>query len=203
LIYQEIMFGAISNSSILQLVSQRNMIRNTKILDELRVISPCITDEVLLQIYKKSISIHQKNAQGNGAFLENDIIKDILDKAGVSYRSQVSIDKEGVIFGFNQKKSKCYHIVDFVIGDSISVDRNIHDFTVLSCKTTCRERWTQDDWSLQMPPKKYILITLSNDYPPSKRFREAEDRKIVTCIPKARDDRIYKLGFEDLLSEIY
>ena len=192
----------ICNNIVLQRIREKNMLSDYNTLKVLKNIAPSIPDEDLLEIYKKSISIHQKNVQGNGSFLENDIVKEFLDRTGVDYRSQVSIDKQGIIFGFNQRKSKCYHNLDFVVGKDIAVDRNIRDFTVLSCKTTCRERWTQDNWTYQIPPRKYILITLSDDYPSSMRFREGEYRKIVTCNPKVKDDRNYKLGFEDIFSEI-
>jgi hypothetical protein len=49
---------------------------------------------------------------------------------------------------------------------------------------------------------KYILLTLSNDYPSSVRFRETEQRKIITCFPKLKDDRIYKLNYEDLINKL-
>jgi len=46
------------------------------------------------------------------------------------------------------------------------------------------------------------LLTISDDYPPTARFREDETRKIITCFPKKKDDRIYKLNFEDLIGEL-
>ncbi len=192
----------LSNMSVLQRITNRSIERGTNALSELRMLAPQLSDDLLKEVYQKSISLHQRNAQGNGYFLENNIIKDFLDSEDLKYKTQVTIDKEGIIVGFNHKKNRCYHNLDFVVGEDISVDRSIRDFKVLSCKTTCRERWTQDDWSHQIPPSKYILITTSNDYPSSKRFRESENRKIITCKPKKRDDRIYKLGFEDLLGEI-
>jgi hypothetical protein len=73
---------------------------------------------------------------------------------------------------------------------------------VISCKTTCRERWTQDDWSFTFAPKLFILLTISNDYPPTERFREGEKRKIITCLPKQHDDRKFTLNFEDLIDEL-
>ena len=100
------------------------------------------------------------------------------------------------------KKKRCYHDVDFVIGDSIKIGQSITNHKVISCKTTCRERWTQDNWTFTYSPTKYILLTLSNDYPPNLRFRESEYRKIVTCNPKKKDDRVYKLKFEELLDEM-
>ena len=101
-----------------------------------------------------------------------------------------------------KKKDKCYHIIDFVIGNFIEVGKSITEYIVISCKTTCRERWTQDDWSYTFIPKLYILLTISDDYPLSIRFRENKHRKIITCIPKKKDDRIYKLNFENLIQEL-
>ena len=74
---------------------------------------------------------------------------------------------------------------------------------MISCKTTCRERWTQDDWSYTFAPKLYILLTISDDYPPTQRFREDTKRKIITCLPKKKDDRLFKLHFENLIDELH
>lgn len=89
----------------------------------------------------------------------------------------------------------------FVIGENI-IGKSITEYAVISCKTTCRERWTQDDWSYTFSPKLYLLLTISDDYPLSNRFRENKTRKIITCFAKKKDDRIFKLGFEDLISEL-
>jgi hypothetical protein len=122
-------------------------------------------------------------------------------KNNISYKKQVTINKSGIIVGFNEKK-KCYHIIDFVVGENIEVGKSITDYKVVSCKTSCRERWTQDDWSYTFAPTLYILLTISNDYPPTQRFREDTKRKIITCLPKKKDDRLFKLNFENLIDEL-
>ena len=80
--------------------------------------------------------------------------------------------------------------------------KSIKEYKVISCKTTCRERWTQDNWSYKLIPKLYILLTISNDYPSSVRFEESSKRKIITCIPKKKEDRKFKLNFENLIDEL-
>ena len=190
-----------NNQYVLRKIEENKLNKNKKICDELKKIY-FIEDDYLIKIYNKSISIHQSNIQGFGDFLENKIVVPELQKKNITYRQQVTIDNEGIIVGFNEKKRKCYHIIDFVIGNDIKIGEPIEKFKVISCKTTCRERWTQDDWSLNFAPEKYILLTLSNDYPSSNRFRESERRKIITCIPKVKDDRKYILGFEDLIEEL-
>jgi hypothetical protein len=67
-----------------------------------------------------------------------------------------------------------------IASQTINIGNNISDYIVLSCKVTCRERWTQDNWSLVHKPKKFILLTLTSDYPTSKRFCESNIRKIIT-----------------------
>jgi len=191
-----------NNQYVVSRIEENKISKNVKIIQELKQIAPLLSDIDLLKLYNKSISIHQSKIQGNGDFLENDILVGVLDKNNISYRKQVTINKAGIIVGFNEKKSKCYHIIDFVIGENIEVGKPITDFKVVSCKTTCRERWTQDDWSYTFIPKLYILLTISDDYPPTARFREDETRKIITCFPKKKDDRIYKLNFEDLIGEL-
>jgi len=191
-----------NNQYVVSRIEENKISKNVKIIHELKQIAPLLSDIDLLKLYNKSISIHQSKIQGNGDFLENDILVGVLDKNNISYRKQVTINKSGIIVGFNEKKSKCYHIIDFVIGANIEVGKPISDFKVVSCKTTCRERWTQDDWSYTFIPKLYVLLTISDDYPPTARFREDETRKIITCFPKKKDDRIYKLNFEDLIGEL-
>ena len=190
--------GTLNNNFVL-LNIEKNIIQKKKsTIDELKKIMPIDNDKIL-QFYNKSISIHQSINKSNGAFLEN-ILNNFLDKNNISYKKQVSIDKNGVIIGFNKKK--CYHNIDFVIGKNIEIDNIINDYTVISCKTSCRERWTQDNWTMSIKPKLYILLTISNDYPLADRFREDNFRKIITCNPKLNDDRKFKLNFDDLINEL-
>jgi hypothetical protein len=191
------------NKYVLSRIEENKISKNLKIIQELKQIAPLLSDVELLQLYNKSISIHQSKIQGNGDFLENDILVGVLDKNNIPYKKQVTINKSGMIVGFNEKKGKCYHIIDFVIGENIEVGKSITDYKVVSCKTTCRERWTQDDWSYTFAPKLYILLTISDDYPPTQRFREDIKRKIITCLPKKKDDRMFKLNFENLIDELH
>ena len=190
------------NQYVLSRIEENKNSKNLKIIKELKQIAPLLSDVELLQLYNKSISIHQSKIQGNGDFLENDILVGVLDKNNISYKKQVTINKSGIIIGFNEKKRKCYHIIDFVVGENIEVGKSITDYKVVSCKTTCRERWTQDDWSYTFTPTLYILLTISDDYPPTQRFREDTKRKIITCLPKKKDDRLFKLNFENLIDEL-
>ena len=190
------------NNFVLSNISTNVLGNNERIVHELKQIAPQLSDLVLLQLYSKSVSLHQSKKSINGKFLENTVISSALDNANIPYRKQVTIDKSGIIVGFNEQKKNCYHIVDFVIGHDICVGKPITEFGVVSCKTTCRERWTQDDWSFTYQPKMYLLTTLTNDYPPNARFRESYTRKIITCIPKQKDDRVYPLNYDDLLNEL-
>ena len=191
------------NQYILSRIEENKISKKIKIIKELKQIAPLLSDVELLQLYNKSISIHQSKIQGNGNFLENDILVGVLDKNNIPYKKQVTINKSGIIVGLNKKKGKCYHIIDFVIGKDIEVGKSIRDYKVISCKTTCRERWTQDDWSYTFAPNLYILLTISDDYPPTERFREDTKRKIITCLPKKNDDRLFKLNFENLVNELH
>ena len=197
----ERMKNILNNRYVLQKIEENNTNKNNAIISKLREICQ-LSDDKLLELYNASISIHQKNIQGNGNFLENEIVATELNSQNIPYKQQVTINKDGVIIGFNIKKGKCYHVIDFVIGDNIEIGKTINEYKIISCKTTCRERWTQDDWTFTHVPQKYILLTTSNDYPPSTRFREDEKRKIITCNPKKKDDRIYQLNFENLIEEL-
>jgi hypothetical protein len=192
----------INNSYVLLKIKENHLAKQQHIIENLKLILPTASDEELIQVYNKSISIHQSKIQKNGDFLENNILVEILDSHHIPYKQQVTIDKTGKIVGFNDKKNNCHHIVDFVIGSNIEIGKYIMEYKVISCKTTCRERWTQDEWSYTFSPQLYILLTISNDYPLSNRFRESEIRKIITCMPKKKDDRIFKLNFENLIDEL-
>lgn len=191
---------AFDNNFVIQKIEEFKQNKNRALVEKIKS-KYLLEDDVILDIYNLSISFHQKHIQGNGDFLENTILVDVLNTNNIQYKQQVTIDKNGIIVGFNEKK-KCYHIVDFVIGENIEIGKSITEYIVISCKTTCRERWTQDDWSFTYTPKKYILLTLSNDYPTTSRFRESPKRKIITCLPKIKDDRHYKLNFENLIDEL-
>lgn len=150
------------------------------------------------ELYEACISIRQQHTQRNGNHFE-ECIKTLLTDNSIAFKQQVIIDNKGVIC-LGQKK-KCNYILDFVIGD-VEEGRSITEYIVVSCKTTCRERWTQDNWTMSIRPKKYILMTLSEDYPPSKRFQENFDRKIISLKSKKKDDRHYKLTFDNLITEL-
>uniref|UniRef100_A0A6C0EVY2 Uncharacterized protein n=1 Tax=viral metagenome TaxID=1070528 RepID=A0A6C0EVY2_9ZZZZ len=189
------------NNYVKEKIEQNKTYKQSLILKELKDIAPKISDDGLIQLYNKSISLHQSSNQKNGDFLENEILVKMLNYHDIKYKQQVTINNLGIIIGFNIK-DKCYHIIDFVVGTNINVGESISLFKVISCKTTCRERWTQDDWSLTYIPQLFILLTLSNDYPSKLRFRESSKRKIITCTPKKKDDRIYKLNYDDLIKEL-
>ena len=155
-----------------------------------------ITDDIIYEIYCKCNSIRQKNVRNKGNDLE-EFVDQMLDKYNIKHDIQVSIDKNGDII--KRGTCECYHIIDFVIGD-IKIGSNITDYIVLSTKTSCKERWTQDNWTLDIQPKKYILATLTRDYPSSKRFRESKKRFIITLQPKKRDDRTYKYSYNDIIN---
>ena len=189
-----------NNSYVIRKIEETKRVKELIMIQELKQIVP-LSDMELLQLYHTSISIHQRKNQNNGNFLENEILSEELDKNNIPYQKQVTIDKSGIIVGLNEKRKRCFHILDFVIGENI-IGKSITEYIVISCKTTCRERWTQDDWSYTFLPKLYLLLTISDDYPLSSRFRESETRKIITCFAKKKDDRLFKLGFEDLMHEL-
>lgn len=167
-----------------------------KICDELKEKIKDKTNEEILEIYNLCISLRQKQMSKSGNLFEK-YIENILIKNNINYKKQVNIDKNGIII----RGTKSDHRIDFVIGD-IENEKNIRNLIVLSTKKTCRERWRQDDWTLKIKPKKYLLLTLSDDYPDSFKFNENKDRKIITSIESKNDDRKYKLNYNDLINEI-
>jgi len=92
-----------NNQYVLSRMEENKLIKNSLIIQELKQIAPLLSDVDLLQLYNKSISIHQCKIQGNGNFLENDILVGMLDLNNIPYKKQVTINKSGIIVGFNEK----------------------------------------------------------------------------------------------------
>jgi len=92
------------NQYVLSKIKENIICKNLKIIQELKQIAPLLSHVELLQLYNKSISIHQSKIQGNGDFLENDILVDVLNKNNIPYKKQVTINKSGIIIGFNEKR---------------------------------------------------------------------------------------------------
>jgi len=156
-----------------------------------------ISDDILEKIYNASVSIFQSKKAINWSQFEKKI-EQILLENDVPFKRQVAIDKNGNIIGYGTIVKNHYHTIDIVVGENIEIGENISNFIVLSCKTTIRERWNQDNWSFEHPPQVYILLTKSNDYPQPEKFRESNNRLIVTDKPKVNDRRKYKFNFDDL-----
>lgn len=158
---------------------------------------PEIDEDKLLTIYDECISIRQSSVCVTGKDLEN-IIETFLKNNNIKYRTQVPIDINGIVQNIRNKNTNS--IIDIVLGDPQKGD-SIKKMIVLSCKSSCRERWKQDNWTLGTPPYKYYLLTTSSDYP-LMPFKESESRKIITSRAKKNDTRKYKLSFDDLLEEL-
>ena len=95
-----------NNQYILSKIEENKISKNLKIIQELKKLAHSLSDIKLLQLYNKSISTHQSKNKENGDFLENDILVNILNKNNISYKTQVTINKSGIIVGFNEKKKE-------------------------------------------------------------------------------------------------
>ena len=166
---------------------------NQNIINNLRSALPSynFSEQELLKLYATSISTFQSRKCKNGKGFES-VIENQLRVNGIPFVSQVAINKCGIILGTGTTVGDHAHTLDILVGAN-SIDlikgKHIHDYTVISCKTSVRERW-------------YILCTLSTDYPNSEKFQEGTTRKIATYKVKKKDDRKYKLDLEDFLNEI-
>ena len=83
-----------NNQYVLSRMEENKLIKNSLIIQELKQIAPLLSDVELLQLYNKSISIHQGKIQGNGNFLENDILVGMLDVNNIPYK-KTSHHKQG------------------------------------------------------------------------------------------------------------
>jgi hypothetical protein len=161
------------------------------------------------RVFRRSVSIFQAQRQRSGAAFEERVAA-ALAAMDIPFVRQVRV-RDGRI------EAPCLrarrgataetplHVVDFVAhrrgapprpGDAIG------GFVVVSAKTTCRERWTQDAWTRETPPLGYYLVTMRADYPSADRFGESPRRKIATLSAKARgDDRTYKLDLNGAIRD--
>ena len=156
------------------------------------------TDEEILNAHSAHFSIIQCMKNKSGSSLEK-IIEAYLEEHNISFARQVSIDKLGKIN--KRSPTETLALPDIVIG-SPKVGDSIQDFIVLSLKTTSRERAKQDDWTKKFPPKLFLYITTSNDYPAPDKFDESIVRKIITDKPKNTDTRKFKLSFDEIIPTI-
>lgn len=106
--------------------------------------------EILYNI-NKSITQSLRSTSGKKFEL---LIENILKQENISYASQVYIENDKIIKTTSHKKN--INIVDFLIpnpkiGDSLS------NYIILSCKTSLRDRTTQD---FHLKSKQTIVITL-------------------------------------------
>jgi hypothetical protein len=188
---------SLTNELVNKLINDRKAFKYALAIKELSSILPDIPESTARLIYDKMVSIFQKKY---GNELE-EITETALTKAEIPYSRQVSVNDKGVLVAIGHAVKGC-HCADIVVGSNIRIGARISDFGVVSLKTTCRERWTQDAWTKIHPPRFYYLTTASRDYPDNDMFRESDTRKIVSSTPKRRDGRSFKLGFEDLIPEL-
>lgn len=178
--------------------------KNEDIINKLKPIlgdNTPLSDEQILELFNKSVSIFQSNKSSSGKKFESEIEK-ILDNERIPYQKQVSIDKNGVIIGTGTKVDGVAHVIDIVVGDGIVIGANITEFIVISCKKSVRERWNQDEWTRTYPPKLYYLSTASDDYPEPQKFGESSKRKIVSIQPNVKYRRVFDYDFDDMMVDI-
>jgi hypothetical protein len=160
----------------------------------LKIIAPSLSNDELLTLYTKSISIHQGKIQRNGSFLENDILVKCWTRR--LYKQQVTIDKCGIIVGFNESADAfIFWICNRRKYWNWKINNRIQSRKL---QNNVQKRWTQDDWVI-CSNQFCILLTLSDDYPRPVDLEKTQT-EIISCIK--RDDRIYKLNFENLIEEL-
>lgn len=186
------------NSRILTSYRTLKAAAHAKHIADMRVRHPKFaewTDEEINAVYVDDVAQFQSKG---GKFFEK-IVEDALREAGVAFKAQVHIDKNGMIL---EKKRRGCTSPDIVFGNPV-VGTHISNYVVMSLKTTSRERFKQDTaWTQSHPPKLFLYGTLEDEYPVPETFGESPTRKLVCAVPRKDDTRQYKLGFEDVLQEI-
>jgi hypothetical protein len=149
---------------------------------------------LLRELYTTAISAFQSKKVGC-AF--ERFVRKLLQDNGFEVHSQVPFKN-----GFVVADTKGADVVDLAIGPAPTVGVSVSEYIVLSCKTTMRERKKLDTWSTMTPPRMFYCLTTSDDYGDPVDFGESPIRKIVTCTPRTKDTRIYKLSFDDIVTEL-
>lgn len=184
------------NACILATYAARKALAHAKHIAEMRVRHPKFadwTDEEINAVYVDDVGRFQSKG---GKFFEK-IVEDALRDAGVAFKAQVHIDKNGMIV-----EGQGCTIPDIVFGNPV-VGTHISNYAVMSLKTTSRERSKLDTaWTQSHPPKLFLYGTLEADYPTPDKFGESPHRKLVCAVARKKDTRQYKLGFEDVVQEI-
>jgi hypothetical protein len=151
------------------------------------------SDTEIESVFADAVSRFQSKG---GKTLEN-LVETALVAEGIPFKAQVNLDCNGMIV-----ESKGVTIPDIVFGNP-QVGTHIRDYIVMSLKTTSRERSKLDTaWTEKHPPKLFLYATLESDYPIPEKFQESPTRKLVCAVPRKRDNRAYKLGFEDIKQEV-
>jgi hypothetical protein len=151
------------------------------------------TDEEIEHAFADVVSCFQSKG---GKALES-IVENALKLEQIPFKSQVHLDSNGIIV-----ESNGVTIPDVVFGDP-QLGTHISNYAVMSLKTTSRERSKLDTaWTEKHPPKLFLYATLEADYPIPEKFQESSTRKLVCAVPRKKDLRRYKLGFEHIKQEI-
>jgi len=162
-----------------------------------RMEAPADDFDYWAKVFKESISINQGDKSRNGKFLET-MVRELLVEHAIPFQAQVPIDSAERVMPSGTAFKSCRNLIDFVVGD-VHEGVSIGDLAVVSCKTTCRERWQQDG---HIHAKQFYLVTLASDFPSSEDFNESATRKIVSSMTKRTDNRAYKCTFDTLIHEL-
>jgi hypothetical protein len=155
------------------------------------------SDDDVWKLYNDSFAVRQGmiGNTGIGGWWER-CIENILMDNQIPYKTQVFIDASGFVCG------SCLGTrVDIVVGDVV-LGKHISELTVISTKTSSKDRWKEDWWTLTHMPKLYVLAVINDEYPPPKTFQESSSRKILSINPKRKDTRQFKLTCESLIEEL-
>ena len=166
-------------------------------LREKNVLLSSWSDEDVWKLYNDSFAVRQGMIGniGIGGWWER-CIENILKENQIPYKTQVFIDPNGFVC------DSCLGTrIDIVVGD-VSLGKHISELIMISTKTSSKDRWKEDLWTLTQVPKLYVLAVINDKYPPPKTFKESSCRKILSINPKRKDDREFQLTCESLLEEI-
>jgi hypothetical protein len=139
------------------------------------------------QLFNKANSLAQSSRCKNGRLLE-EIMEQLLKDVGITFLRQVSHNSDGLICKPKVGHSVHDIVVNAKLGDKLS------EKTIISCKTSVRERYKQDG---DLPAKKVYMVTFDRLSP---RTIENYQKKNMHMVCIGKDGALDKM-FEDLLLE--
>lgn len=128
------------------------------------------------------------------------IVYKLLDQAGIEYDTQKKIGKQV------WSDSSLGKIVDCVIPSAEQYNQDKRNCTLLSMKTSLRERWQEVVEEMKRTAASHVMLATLDTEITNATIGHLNDHNITLVVPKANKDNLYSefnsvLDFETLIAE--